>query len=238
MSHIHFAPQCGAVCSWSSGLFGSVNNRTSVRENKQTERKWSYAFFSLWVPISSNLFFLVCHWLYPGRTLRSVQTSCDCQRDETSLWPVWFWKRPEGWDRSYLHLHGPSEFCLLGRSWVQGLVFWQKKNKKKLLNCNVTNRINSISKCQISIDLNKSLIVMSFSLKIKRQENQSSRYEWHRPMLLYNLRKLSFLGGKFWHVLSDPGQLITLPTLLLHRMDLFFVFCFLRCCHSNTKHIK
>lgn len=47
MSHIHFAPQCGSLCSWSSGPSGSVNNRVNFRE---TERK-----ATLWVPSSATL---------------------------------------------------------------------------------------------------------------------------------------------------------------------------------------
>lgn len=50
MSHIHFAPQCGPLCSWSSGSSGSVNNRVNFRE---TERR---ATLSLTLgPIFSNL---------------------------------------------------------------------------------------------------------------------------------------------------------------------------------------
>lgn len=35
MSHIHFAPQCGSLCSWSGGPSGSVNNRVNVRETER-----------------------------------------------------------------------------------------------------------------------------------------------------------------------------------------------------------
>lgn len=41
MSHIHFAPQCGPLCSWSSGSSGSVNNRVNFRE---TERRATLSF--------------------------------------------------------------------------------------------------------------------------------------------------------------------------------------------------
>lgn len=84
------------------------------------------------------------------------------------------------------------------------------------------------------IGMNSSLILMGFVLKKpKPQENQSSRYEWHHCSIFTDQESWPFLDGEgVWHVLSDPGQLITLPTLFLHRMDFFF---FLRCCHSNKK---
>lgn len=37
MSHIHFAPQCGPLCSWSSGPSGSVNNRVNSRGRQKEE---------------------------------------------------------------------------------------------------------------------------------------------------------------------------------------------------------
>lgn len=49
MSHIHFAPQCGSLCSWSSSLSGSVNNRVNFRETERRENS-----LSLWVPSSAT----------------------------------------------------------------------------------------------------------------------------------------------------------------------------------------
>lgn len=66
MSHIHFAPQCGPLCSWSSGPSGSVNNRVNSRE---TERRATLSLNSgsrlqqpslrgsVFLPLSS-----VTHW--------------------------------------------------------------------------------------------------------------------------------------------------------------------------------
>lgn len=72
--------------------------------------------------------------------------------------------------------------------------------------------------------MNSSLILVGFVLKTQRQETQSSRYEWHHSSVFADKENWPFFRGRgeFWHVLSDPGQLISLPTLFLHRMDFFF----------------
>lgn len=69
MSHIHFAPQCGPLCSWSSGSSGSVNNRVNFRE---TGRR---ATLSLTLgPIFSNL--PSSHLFSITRTSPPAATSC------------------------------------------------------------------------------------------------------------------------------------------------------------------